>query len=102
MNDARVRIGGVVLLGGLLLQTVQHDHLCRQERAIDVRVDLTDVWTCTLADYICKKPDLSAFRRRAFDGVAPTCNAQSQGTRKSPDGKLEARINDYEVVGEIS
>src|SRR5262249_45111532 len=68
------------------------------ERAIDVRVDMTDVWTCTLADYVCKKPDFSGFRRRGADGVAPTCDAQSQGARKSPDGKLEARINDYNVV----
>jgi dienelactone hydrolase len=68
------------------------------ERAIDVRIDQTDVWTCTLADYVCKKPDLSGFRRRAADGLAPTCDAQSEGSRKSPDGKFEARINDYNVV----
>jgi len=69
-----------------------------QERALEVRID-NDVWTCTLADYVCKKPDLTGLRaRRMSDGPPPACDAQSEGTRKSPDGKWEARISDYNVA----
>ena len=72
--------------------------LVDDEKAIEVRIDQTDVWTCTLADYICKKPEVFGLRRRGGDGLAPACDAQSESTRKSPDGRLKARINDYNVV----
>jgi len=72
-----------------------------QEKSIDVRIDNTDVWTCTLADYVCKKPDLSGRTHRLAttgDGAPPLCDASSAGARKSPDGKFEARINNYNVA----
>jgi dipeptidyl aminopeptidase/acylaminoacyl peptidase len=68
------------------------------EKAIEFQI-LENRWRCELADYSCKqRPDPFGFRRGGTaNGIpGPRYNFPAE-TKVSPDGKMEALINNYNV-----
>jgi dipeptidyl aminopeptidase/acylaminoacyl peptidase len=68
--------------------------------AIDVTIDGAR-WTCTLADYACRTPELpppGEIRRGITGPVRPDISAAAPRPRMSPDGKWMAFIDNYNVA----
>ena len=58
-------------------------------------------WTCTLADYVCRTPDLpppGEIRRGITGPVRGDLSASAPRPRMSPDGKWMAFIDNYNVA----
>ncbi|HUQ86899.1 MAG TPA: DPP IV N-terminal domain-containing protein [Vicinamibacterales bacterium] len=68
--------------------------------AIETNIDGAR-WTCTLADYVCRTPDVPApgeIRRGITGPVRGDISAATPRPRMSPDGKWMAFIDNYNVA----